>query len=91
MQARYNYKAPDRLEYLTLKYGECCTRVTAGQILNRSPASISQMVRDGRLQTVCEGKKIDMRSIAVYMDDAKREDRRVRLSKQQGKPVKYFV
>lgn len=91
MQKRYEYKHPSRLEYLTLKYGECCSRVKAGEILDRSAASISQMVRDGRLQEVCGGKKICMQSIAEYMENADMEDRKVRLTKKNGKPPRFFV
>ena len=91
MQPRYQYSAPSRLEYLTLKYGECCTRVTAGKILDKNPASISQMIRDDRLQAVCDGKKACMQSIAHYMDNASVEDRKVRLTRRYGKTPKFFV
>ena len=91
MQTRYQSEPSSRLDQLSAKYGECCTRKTAGEILSRCPASVSQMLRDGRLRECCEGKMVDMASIAEYMDKPKYEDRKVRLTKKYGREPSCFV
>lgn len=75
---------PSGEDYLIAKYGECCTRVQAGNILDKDPGTISTMIRDGRLEAVCEGKKVCMHSIARYMEAPEQADFTTRLAKRNG-------
>lgn len=56
------------------RYGECCNRQTAAKILGRSVSHIGTMLRDGRLDFVCGGTMVDVRSIARYICQPKQED-----------------
>lgn len=86
------YPIPTRLDYLIGVYGECCRPCTAAKILGVSPSCISHMTKDGRLRSVCGGKKIDMHSIAAYMDAPAQADFEARLRKRRGgKLPKYYV
>jgi len=83
---------PTRLEYLIGVYGECCRQSVAAKILGMSPATISTMTKDGRLKAVCEGKRVDMHSIATYMDAPAQADFKARITKRNGgKTPKFYV
>ncbi|MCL2876666.1 MAG: helix-turn-helix domain-containing protein [Betaproteobacteria bacterium] len=84
------YPMPTRLEYLTGVYGECCRPGVAAKILGVSPGTISAMTRDGRLKTACGGKKVDMHSIAAYMDAPAQADFKARLAKRKGGKLPQF-
>lgn len=64
----------ERADLLTGKYGECCKRSVAAKILDCSVGKIRNMIEDGRLDLVCEGERIDVRSIARYMCKPKQAD-----------------
>lgn len=49
------------------RYGEHVGKSTAAQILGVCRATVYAMLADGRLQGACEGKRVDVRSIARYM------------------------
>jgi len=95
-EARYMgkpaYPMPTRLEYLTGVYGECCRQVTAAKILGVSAYTIAAMLKDGRLKAVCEGKKVDVHSIATYMDAPAQADFKARVTKPSyGQAKTYLV
>lgn len=52
---------------MTALYGEACTRVTAAKILSRTPGTVREMLKDGRLDYACGGAMVDVRSIARYI------------------------
>lgn len=68
----------DREEYMVDKYGECVTKTKAGQILGRTAGTISEMIRDGRLESVCGGRMVCVHSIAKYMEKPKEENFKAR-------------
>lgn len=57
-----------RAESMASIYGECCSKERAAELLNCSHRTITQYVYDGKLKTCCEGKKIDVRSIAAFLE-----------------------
>ena len=86
------YPLPTRIEHLTGVYGECCGKSVAAKILGVSVSTISHMTSDGRLRTVCEGKKIDMHSISEYMDAPAQADFQARIAKRNGgKPPRFYA
>lgn len=87
----YPYEPPTREEYLTTKYGECVNKKTAATILGKSPSSIPEMLRDGRLEAVCEGKKVSVASIARYMDMPAAENFKARLRRRGQNPRMYII
>lgn len=66
--------AEERMDDMLARYGECCTRTVAARILGRSVGTVSAMLRDGRLETVCGGQMVDVRSVARYICQPKAED-----------------
>ena len=70
---------------LVQKYGEVCTKTTAGRILGCSVQSVNAMLRDGRLKEACVGKKVDVRSVAEYISAQKNEES----GKRSKRKIKY--
>lgn len=64
----------DRVTVMVKLYGEVCTRKEAAKILGCVPSTISTMLKDGRLDSACEGSKVDVRSIARYIAAPEKED-----------------
>jgi len=62
-------KSPDRESDMVERYGEACTFAQACEALNVSRTTVYRMAADGRIRTACEGKRIDVRSIAKYLRD----------------------
>ena len=78
-------------EYMLLRYGESCNRLEAGRVLGKTAATISAMIRDGRLETVPGSTKVDVRSIAQYKARAKQADFEARMRKQGRRPGMYII
>ena len=57
-----------RYASMVQKYGEVCTKTTAGKILSCSLQTINAMLKDGRLKEACVGRRVDVRSIANYIE-----------------------
>lgn len=74
MEGKRMMSFEERADLLTGKYGECCRRSVAAKILDCSTGKIRNMIEDGRLELVCEGERIDVRSIARYMCKPKAAD-----------------
>ena len=74
-----------REEQMVKTWGEVCTRKTAGKILGRHRSTVSAMLRDGRLKTACEGKSVDVRSIAAYIECPAAMDSQARYAKRAAK------
>ena len=68
---------------LALRYGEYVDKTVAAQILGVTRATVYAMLADGRIMGAYSGKRVDVRSIARYMQmqrskDAQRADRRTK-------------
>lgn len=57
----------ERAELMVKAYGEVCKKADAARILDRNIATITAMLKDGRLDAACEGTRVDVRSIARYI------------------------
>lgn len=66
-------------------YGEACSMIQAGRIINRSDETIRRMLHDGRLRTACEGSMVDVRSLADYIERPKQMDSEARTSRKREK------
>lgn len=53
------------------KYGEHVDKSTAAKILGVTRATVYAMLKDGRIKGACEGKRVDVRSIARYIYSGK--------------------
>lgn len=49
------------------RYGEVCKKTVAARILGCCVNTVTAMINDGRLETACGGRKVDVRSIARYV------------------------
>ncbi len=79
-------RAPvDRHRVMVEKYGEACSKTTAAKIIDCSTPHISALLEDGRIQAACEGTKVDVRSLADYIERKPEIDRQTRLSKKYGR------
>lgn len=68
------YSGPDRYSAMVDKYGEACTKTTATKILSCSATHIRDMIADGRIKAACGGERVDVRSIADYIERKPEED-----------------
>ena len=48
-------------------YGKYVDKSTAARILGVTRATVYAMLADGRIEGACEGKRVDVRSIARYL------------------------
>ena len=76
---------PDRATIMVALYGEVCTMAQAGQILGRSAGTVRNMVEDGRLEAACAGTRVDVRSIARYIEAPADRDYEARVRKRREK------
>ena len=58
-------------EALVAHYGAHVDESTAAQILSVTRATVYAMLEDGRIEGACEGKRVDVRSIARYIYSGK--------------------
>jgi len=91
MPKSYPYAAPTREQLLVTQHGECAKKTEAARILGMSPRTILTMTQDGRLEAVCGGKMVSVRSIARYMDAPAQADFEARLRRQGKNPRMYVV
>lgn len=75
----------DRHRAMVERLGEACTRTTAAHEIECSVTTINRMVEDGRISTACEGTKIDVRSLADYIERRPEANREARMNKKAGK------
>lgn len=52
-------------------YGEHVDKSTAARILGVTRTTVYAMLEDGRIEGACEGKRVDVRSIARYIYSGK--------------------
>lgn len=67
----------DRQAAMAIQYGETCTTVRAAEILGCSRSTISAMLKGGQIERACEGKAVDVRSLARFIE-----------AKESGKPIR---
>lgn len=72
----------DRIGTLTARYGEACNRKKAAEIIGCSPVTISSLIRDGRINSACEGTRVDVRSLAEYIEDKPNKDRQAKIKRR---------
>ena len=58
----------DRCAAMVERYGEACTITQACQAMNVSRTTLYRMVQEGRIKMGCNGKRVDVRSMARYME-----------------------
>jgi len=57
-----------REDDLVLQFGEYVDKTAAAQILGVTRATIYAMLADGRIDSACAGRRVDVRSMARYMN-----------------------
>lgn len=58
----------ERVAELIEHYGYIVNKRTAAQILGVNRVTVYAMLKDGRLKGACDGTKVDVRSIAAYIE-----------------------
>lgn len=76
-----------RLDDMLDRYGEAVSKVKAGRILDVCDQTIVRMLEDGRLASCCAGTKVDVRSIAKYLDAPAVADQEARARRKGRKWV----
>ena len=57
-----------RAESMANMYGEACTKAKAAELISCSVRSVTNLVNAGKIRACCDGTKIDVRSIAEYIE-----------------------
>ena len=76
-----------RADSMVRIFGEVCSKSQAARILSCSTKTVSTMLDDGRLDYACAGEKVDVRSIARYIEKPKEHDfeaHKRKMCKRQG-------
>lgn len=63
------------------RYGEMCSKAKASRIMGYCVNTITNMINDGRLEAVCGGKRVDVRSIARFMANPAKANEEARVRK----------
>ena len=63
-------------EALVAQYGEYVDKTATAKILGVTRQTVYAMIADGRIEGACEGKRVDVRSIARYIYAGKPKNRR---------------
>lgn len=66
--AQIPQKPVDRCAAMVERYGEACSIAQACAAMNLSRTTVYRLLRDGKIGSACEGMRIDVRSMAAYMD-----------------------
>ena len=74
--------ATNRLCRMIAMYGEACTKTVAARIVGCNTATICEMIRDGRINSACEGSKVDVASLAGYIDRKPMADHEARMRRK---------
>lgn len=61
---------------LAQRYGEYVDKTVAAKVLGVTRATVYAMLRDGRIEGACSGKRVSTRSIARYLETPGRGRRR---------------
>lgn len=74
----------DRHKDMVEKYGEACSKAKAARIISCSTEKIANMIEDGRIKSACEGTRVDVRSLADYIERRPEADHAARM-RRKGK------
>lgn len=74
----------DRHRAMVERLGEACSKTTAAHEIECSTSTITRLVEDGRIRTACEGTKIDVRSLADYIERKAEVDHEARMTRKYG-------
>ena len=85
------YTVTERERLMVDQHGEVCTKVAAAKILGCGPSTVRTMLEDGRLDTACAGKMVDVRSIARYIAAPAQENFEARKRKYMLRNNTQFV
>ena len=72
----------DRHAAMVEKHGEACTKTTASRIISCSVQTINAMLEDGRILPACGGERVDVRSLADYIENRGERNRQARMTKR---------
>lgn len=75
----------DRHAAMVEKHGEACTKTTASRIISCGVPTINAMLKDGRLLPACGGDRVDVRSLADYIENRGEMDRAARMARRGHK------
>lgn len=78
----------DRHAAMVDKYGEACSKTTAAKIISCSTEKVNAMLEDGRIKAACAGTRVDVRSLADYIECRSEADHAARMRR---KGLKKFV
>lgn len=81
----------ERTTDMLARYGEAVKVSTAAHIIDRDRTTINRMLADGRLDAVCGGTQVDVRSLARYICQPAVENRLARMRKQGNPAAKWCV
>lgn len=73
----------ERTADMLARHGEVVPIKRAAQLLNVSTRTISRMMEDGRLAAACGGKRVDVVSMAEYIQSPAKAKDRVRFAKRR--------
>lgn len=62
-------------------YGSVITKASAGRILGCSQGTVYRMIDEGKLRTLCGGKKVDIDSVIEYIERPAEVKRRAQRNK----------
>lgn len=72
----------DRHAAMVDRLGEACSKTAAARAIDSSRMTIDNMLKDGRIKYACEGTRVDVRSLADYIERRKEIDHDTRLRKK---------
>lgn len=78
----------DRRTEILERYGDVVTIASAAKMLGRARSTVRQMLEDGRLTWACEGTRVDVSSIADYIERPGTKDAEASLRRRRAKAGK---
>ncbi|MEG2316848.1 MAG: hypothetical protein RSC91_11540 [Clostridia bacterium] len=78
----------DRHAAMVEQHGEACTKTQASKLISCSVSTINAMLRDGRIAPACGGERVDVRSLADYIENRGEMNRAARMGR---KGIKRYV
>lgn len=77
----------DRHRAMVERIGEACSKTTAAKEIECSTSTITRLLEDGRIRSACEGTKVDVRSLADYIERRAEVDHDTRMRKKYRSPI----
>lgn len=72
LESGVDINGPDALyTELSAKYGQHVNKSCAAEIIGVTRATVYAMLADGRLESVCYGKRVSVQSIALYLSSGR--------------------